>query len=1747
MASPAVPVDPWVIQPRERARYEEQFKSLRPVNGIVTGEQAKGFLLQSQLPPAVLGHIWSLADTDADGKMNINEFSIACKLINLKLRGFELPKALPPSFLQHVTSPPSVSGNLINSTLLQSVPPVVPAVPLVGLPNAAINPPLIAPQAAIPPMSMGIAPSVPPTAVGIARPMGPSLSMASVAPTTVTAAPMGLTAGVPPVVPTAIPHGIPPSAPLVTAMVMPTSVPTSVPVGIAQPLTNGSVVGQNVAPPRPPPVAAVPVSGAPAVERVASLDSPLSVGSPLQEWAVPHQSKLKYTQLFNTTDRARSGYLSGPQARNIMVQTQLAQQILAQIWALSDMDSDGRLSCEEFVLAMHLCDIAKAGEKIPTPLPADLIPPTFRRQRQGSIPGAAGAGEPVEGKDAASSLPTVTFEDKRKENFEKGQAELERRRKALLEIQRKEQEERDRKEKEEQEKREKIRQEQERRRQLELEKQLQRQRELEQEKEEQRRRQQEQREAARREMERQRQLEWEKQRCQELQQQRQREQEKVLQLKAKNQNLTIELSQLNEKVKELSQKISETRVGVSGVKTTIDGMRTTRDSQLQEMSALKTRLKEQNQRLVALSQEKARLEARNKLNMAADSATQEQVKLAFSNKQITLKQLRDRLADLQTEIEGKMEDIENNNTQLGELKRQLGDLVSECEQIYSAYEQKRNKVLDMKGGRRDPSDYSTSWGDSAWDTAPTTWNTTATSWPSADSEPSAATTNMLKYRALYEFLARNADELSFQPGDIILVPKDQNAEPGWLAGEIRGQTGWFPESYVELLESPTSVIPSEGITDSNLSFATEGVGEALQGKRPLEGIAEVPENVSDNGSVPEGGDVGPQVLNDMASPVIGQGVLVSDVEAQAIYVWRAKKPSHLSFNKGDVIRVKEQQELWWYGELAGAHGWFPKSYVKVSSKPAESGEGEYYMAMYPYQSVEEGDLSFQQGEIIQVIKKEGDWWTGTIGDRQGVFPSNYVQLMQGDTAVPTEDTTQIMPAAEEPIQISSTTPVTVAPSPTQVEQPTGSSSGTPDFTSSGAAAAQLEDLGEDSDFKRKTPEFFHAPKGKGKKPEIATVIAPYQATSGEQLDLQRGQLIMVRKKSSTGWWEGELQAKGRKRQIGWFPASYVKLLGSGSNRSTPVPHQKAEDDLPQQQTPVEQKNQPTEHKVSQETQQIEKVIALYPYCAQNEDELNFEKDDVITLLAKEEPSWWRGELNGVSGLFPSNYVAMLLDPTERTRQEYISELINTEEVYIQDMALVHEVFEKPLLEGQVLSEKQVNKIFVNWRDIIECNHMFLRALRVRRDMSSGGEIRMIGDILCENLPRMTAYIRFCSCQLSAASFLQQLTEQSSEFRDLARQCQADPRTKGMPLSSFLIKPMQRITKYPLIIKKILEYTPKGHPDWQNLQEALLKAEEFCKQVNEGVREKENSDRLEWLQRHVQCDGLQEELVFNSLTNSLGPRKFLHHGVLHKAKSGKELMGFLCNDFFFMAQPNKSLVGNNSFSFERNTNITFKLYKKPLFLNEIDIITDDNQTPVNSNGVQVASDSPDAQRVLRLQEMTSTVCHVLVTPSASERNLWLKKLEEARKMFLENESSHFQRQQSKQAQFGACGRVLVVVMEGDGLKHSSVSGKCDAFCEVSMGSQENHTTVVSGTLNPRWNASMQFLVKDLKEDVLCITVFSRGHFCPNEFMGRTEVRVADILRETANSRGPINKRLKLREVEAGEIVLKLDLHLFSKHV
>lgn len=81
---------------------------------------------------------------------------------------------------------------------------------------------------------------------------------------------------------------------------------------------------------------------------------------------------------------------------------------------------------------------------------------------------------------------------------------------------------------------------------------------------------------------------------------------------------------------DLSSKIVETRTGVAETKNTIDGMRSTRDGQMAQLSALKTQLREQNQRLLSVSQEKVRLEAKNRMNATATpNSSKEFVRLRF--------------------------------------------------------------------------------------------------------------------------------------------------------------------------------------------------------------------------------------------------------------------------------------------------------------------------------------------------------------------------------------------------------------------------------------------------------------------------------------------------------------------------------------------------------------------------------------------------------------------------------------------------------------------------------------------------------------------------------------------------------------------------------------------------------------------------------------------------------------------------------------------------------------------------------------------------------------------------------------------------------------------------------------------------------------------------------------------------------------------------------------------------------------
>ncbi|XP_047429813.1 intersectin-2a isoform X2 [Mugil cephalus] len=1703
----------WAITPEERGKHDKQFDSLAPVLGYVSGEQARKFFLQSGLPASVLAEIWNLADMDSDGKMDRLEFSIAMKLIKLKLQGRNLPSVLPVVMKQ---PPMSNCGSAI---------PTSARFGMGSMPN----------------LSIGFSSMSAVSVVPILTPIPVNPTMSSVQP--LMSAPMTL-----PLITSLGNSGLPNgNINLLTPPLVPNNaaLPLS---GFSSPMTFSPSTGMSKA---------NSLLDLGSSSSNSSSTTSLASNSPkmgASDWAVPQAARLKYRQQFNTLDKLMSGYLSGPQVRNALMASNLTQTQLATIWTLADVDKDGQLRAEEFILAMHLVDMAKTGRPLPLSLPQDLVPPSLRGGIKPSelVNGTGPYITPclidtTETEPAQKNKSGVSFEDKLKENFVRGSAELEKRRLALEEEQRKERERREKEERDAQERREREARELENRRRLEEERRLERQREMERQREEERLRELERKEAAKQEMERQRREEWERGKKEELGKKKEGEQEEISRLRAKKKSLELELQAVGNKHKQISDRLRDAQSKRRIQKAEVDLINQKRDTRIAEINTLQLEFEDWQRKLSQLVPEQQRLSEKLRsmsLNKFS-SVTLSSMTGSVAEKGVTCRRLKDQLDILEKETTDKLSQMEQYNKELtlGDMDdcvlRGLLSLLACLSQLFLLIKELREKqvrqqaVLDdlhrvkeeklrelqrrqdeererrkreeeeaarrakLEQERREQERREQEKREREEEEARQRRLLEEQRARLREEEEKEAQARLraaqekaqeeerrrreeeeekekkkreaeeerkrkiveeekrrkeeqerggqqpvpklTPYRALYSFTARNADELSIDADCLIEVDEHTVGEPGWLCGSYRGNRGWFPQSYAE--KCPT---PFTGET------APSSPGKMSCVPPPLNARVPVVEETDDN-AVPAQSEA-PQSSAALLARAVSSWSATSDAHLSLSSGAGDAITSLLSFSQGDVISVLQQRDDWWLGQLNGTQGWFPKSYVALETggstdvdafDTSDSVQLEEYVALYTYESPEAGDLTFVEGDVVILTEREGEWWRGCIGDKTGVFPSNYVRPVEPEVSRP------------------------------------GVSN---------------------------------------KKPEIAQVVTTTVAPTIYQLHLSPGQLIVILAKNSTGWWLGELQARGKKRQRGWFHSSHVKLLGPSSTKSSPSP-------LP-----------------------VCQVIAMYNYTAANQDELSFSKGQLISILDKTNPDWWKGEANGVTGLLPTNYVKMTTEsdpsqqwcadlmtldtmtPQERKRQGYIHELIQTEETYLEDLELVLDVFHKPMSESGRLTEAEMAVIFVNWRELIMCNTKLLKALRVRKKM--GGEnmpVQLIGDLLASELAHMQPYIRFCSCQLNAAALLQSKTHNQPDFKDFLKKIATNYRCKGMPLSSFLLKPMQRITRYPLLIKNILEHTPDEHADRGPLREALERAEELCSQVNEGVREKENSDRLEWIQSHVQCEGPIEHLVFNSLTNCLGPRKLLHSGRLYKTKSSRELWAFLFSDFLLLTHSAKPFSSSGVDKlFSPKTSIQLKMYKTPLFLNEV--------------LVKMPPDPSSDEPLFHVSHIDRV--YTLRTETLNERTAWVQKIKAASEHFIETEKKKREKAyQARSLKTSGIGRLLVTVIEAQELKACKPNGKSNPYCELTMGAQCYTSRPISDTLSPKWNFNCQFFIKDLYQDVLCITVFEKDQFSPDDFLGRTEVPVATIKKEM-ESKGAANRRLLLHEVPTGEVWVKLDLQLYE---
>ncbi|WWC85800.1 uncharacterized protein L201_000667 [Kwoniella dendrophila CBS 6074] len=97
-----------------------------------------------------------------------------------------------------------------------------------------------------------------------------------------------------------------------------------------------------------------------------------------QTWDVTAQAKATSDSFFSQLDTQNRGVIEGDVAVPFMLQSQLDENTLASIWDLADIRKEGKLTRDEFAVAMHLINGKLAGQDVPSSLPNSLVPPSLR-------------------------------------------------------------------------------------------------------------------------------------------------------------------------------------------------------------------------------------------------------------------------------------------------------------------------------------------------------------------------------------------------------------------------------------------------------------------------------------------------------------------------------------------------------------------------------------------------------------------------------------------------------------------------------------------------------------------------------------------------------------------------------------------------------------------------------------------------------------------------------------------------------------------------------------------------------------------------------------------------------------------------------------------------------------------------------------------------------------------------------------------------------------------------------------------------------------------------------------------------------------------------------------------------------------------------------------------------------------------------------------------------------------------------
>nr|XP_020471257.1 rho guanine nucleotide exchange factor 26 [Monopterus albus] len=197
---------------------------------------------------------------------------------------------------------------------------------------------------------------------------------------------------------------------------------------------------------------------------------------------------------------------------------------------------------------------------------------------------------------------------------------------------------------------------------------------------------------------------------------------------------------------------------------------------------------------------------------------------------------------------------------------------------------------------------------------------------------------------------------------------------------------------------------------------------------------------------------------------------------------------------------------------------------------------------------------------------------------------------------------------------------------------------------------------------------------------------------------------------------------------------------------------------------------------------------------------------------------------------------------ELKRQEAIFEVISSEHSYLHSLEVLIRMFKNSTILSEAMTKTEHHHLFSNIVDVCEASKKFFKELEERHQQNI--MIDDISDIVGKHAQsNFDPYITYCSNEVYQQRTLQRLVSKNPAFKEALTRIEGHPDCRNLPMISFLILPMQRITRLPLLMDTICQKTPTGSAQYEECKRALQAVSKVVRKCNEGARTMERTEMM----------------------------------------------------------------------------------------------------------------------------------------------------------------------------------------------------------------------------------------------------------------------------------------------------------------